>query len=402
MSVPFLDIIGGVTDVSNQLLKLYQIRRDGTFFEQQAFLTRLHEYQAENATLRATKREVLLAKLGEDRAEADHHRDIEFQLANARLQVGLLRELRADAQIAQNAPFGFDPDYLRNIVRETTNAGAKPALLIAPFFNDELSMEQADHGPPEFRIAIRRSWLKTPWASDVALLDGLLTRPLRNTDVDVLMIRQALRDFPVILIHGEIQRQNRAWCSISSWNIVPQRTSEAVNIHLPPLPFPEKTPDGRERIEFEDGLGWAVAVTAGVLAEWFHVTRTGRTPRLHTSLAPTGFPLREIGPSLAAAYEVAMADGAIDVISGQANQALLLADSGYEEAALEILLTVDTNLEEGVQISSADARDLLRRLAASAKSLGDTALADRMQQRLEKESQRFLMRFLNLPETAGD
>ena len=402
MAVPFLDVISGVTDITDQLLKLYQIRRDGTFFEQQAFLAQSRDYEAENAAMRATKREILLAKLGEDRANADHRRDIEYQPANARLQVGLLRELRADAQIARNAPFGFDPDHLRNIVRDATNEGAKQALLIAPFFNDELSVEQADNGPPEFRTAIRRSWLGTPWTSDVALLDGLLTRPLRNTDVDVLMIRQVLHDFPVILIHGEIQRQNRAWCSISGWNIAPRRTSEAININLPPLPFPDKTPDGRERIEFEDGLGWAVAVTAGVLAEWFHITRTGRAPRLLVSSAGARFPLREVGPSVAAAYEVAMADGAIGVISGQANQALLLADSGYAEAALEILMTVDKNLEDGTYILPADARDLLRGLADLAKSLGNMALSDRMHQRLEKESQRFLMRFLNLPEATGD
>jgi len=388
-----------MTDISGQLLELYKLKRDGSFFEQQAFSSKLREYEADAASERAAKREVLFAKLGEDRAQADHLRNTEFQLTAARINVALQQEIQADARLLENAPYGYDQRQLAEIVDHASGHGAKPALLIAPFFNDELSVNEADNGPPAFRVAIRRSWISCPWSNDVALLDGLLKRPLRNTDLDVLIIRQALHALPVILIHGEIQGQNRVWCSITAWNLAPPYTGQSININLPPLPFPQSNAHGKqERIEFEDGLGWAVAVTAGLLAEWFHLIKTGRRPKLHRQLDRDTISLREVGPGLAAAYDVAISANKIDVLSGRVNQAVLLAESGYDEIAVDVLRGIADDLNRGDRLTDPDALDLLRRAKSITDASDDDFLANTMQRSLEEESKRFLFRFLNLPE----
>jgi hypothetical protein len=400
MAVPFLDVISGITDISGQLLELYKIRRDGSFFEQQEFCSKLREYEAAAADERAAKREKLLAQLGEERAQADHERDATAQLLAAHIQVVLQRELKRDARLLENAPYDYDQDHLANIVEQATQNAVKPALLIAPFFSDELSITEADNGPPTFSVGIRRSWMTCPWSSDVAMLGGLLTRPLRKTDLDVLIIREALHALPVILVHGEIQGRNRVWCSITAWNMAPPYSGQAININLPPLPFPEANMHNRQRrIEFEDGLGWAVAVTAGLLAEWFHLTKTGRSPTLHRQLAKEAISMREVGPSLAAAYDVAIESGIVDPISGRANQAILLSESGYQEFALKILKTVAKDLQSGTRISSSDAIDILHRITDTAEALGDSTVAGSLRASLELESRRFLMGFLNLPES---
>jgi len=398
MAVPFLDVINGITNISDQLLELYKIRRDGSFFEQQAFSSKLREYEAAAADERAVKREVLMARLGEQRAQADHTRDASSQLLSAYIQVALQRELKRDAQLLENAPFDYNHAQLANIVTQETENGAKPALLIAPFFSDELSVAEADGGPPTFRVAIRRSWMRCPWSNDVTLLDGLLTRPLRKTDLDVLSIRETLRELPVILIYGEIQRQNRVWCSISAWNIAPPYTGQSITMNLPPLPFPQTDMHTSERIEFEDALGWAVAVTSGLLAEWFHLNKTGRTPTLHRRLGADTISLREVGPGLAAAYDVAIENGVVDLVAGRANQAILLSDSGYNEAALDILKVVAEKLERGACITSADTLDVLTRAIDIAEESSLLSLAESIRASLALESRRYLMRFLNLPD----
>jgi hypothetical protein len=398
MAVPFLGIISGMTDISGQLLELYKTKRDGSFFEQQAFSSKLREYEADAADERAAKREILLAKLGEERAQSDHLRSSESQLTSARINVALQRELQADTRLLENAPYDYDQRQLAEIVSHASGQGIKPALLIAPFFDDELSASEADNGPPAFRVAIRRSWISCAWANDAALLDGLLKRPLRNTDLDVLMIRQALRALPVIVIHGEIQGQNRVWCSVTAWNIAPPYAGQSITINLPPLPFPQPNSHRKqERIEFEDGLGWAVAVTAGVLVGWFHLIRSGRVPKLHRQLDGDTILLREVGPGLAAAYDVAIAANSIDVLSGRMNQAVLLAESGYQEIAVDILRGIVNELDGRRRLAEPDGLELLRKAKDIASVSGDDSLTNIMQRSLDEESKRFLVRFLNLP-----
>ena len=387
-----------MTDISGQLLELYKLKRDGTFFDQQAFSSKLREYEASAASERAEKREIMLAKLGEDRAQSDHYRNFESQLTAARINVALQRELHADTRLLENAPYGFDQKELAEIVAQASGQGAKPALLIAPFFNDELSVNEADNGPPAFRIAIRRSWMGCPWSNDVALLDGLLKRPLRNTDLDVLIIRQALKSLPVIVVHGEIQGQNRVWCSITAWNIAPPYTGQSISVNLPPLPLPHWDANRRqERIEFEDGLGWAVAVTAGLLAEWFHLMKSGRRPKLHRQIPEDTISLREVGPGLAAAYDVAISTKVIDALSGRVNQAIVLAESGYQEIAVDVLRSIAKDLDQGGRVADPDSLNMLQKANSIAEASGDSSLAYTIKRSLEEDSKRFLLGFLNLP-----
>jgi hypothetical protein len=208
-----------------------------------------------------------------------------------------------------------------------------------------------------------------------------------------------LHALPVIVVHGEIQGQNRVWCSVTAWNIAPPYAGQSIDINLPPLPFPQSNVHGKqERIEFEDGLGWAVAVTAGLLAEWFHLIKTGRTPKLHRQLDKDTISLREIGPGLAAAYDVAISTNIIDVLSGRINQAILLAESGYQEIAVDILNSVANDLERGNRLADPNALELLRKAKGIAEAAEGVSLVNTLQRSLEAESKRFLFRFLNLPE----
>ena len=72
-----------------------------------------------------------------------------------------------------------------------------PILLISPFWDETQTHAAADAGGlNHLRTAMSRAWRNAPWSSDFSMLDGFFKRPLRQTDRDVRLIYETLRDLP--------------------------------------------------------------------------------------------------------------------------------------------------------------------------------------------------------------
>ncbi len=436
MTLPFVDIIGGFANISGKLLELYKIKRDGSFFDQQEFLAEIREKEATLADERAKKLEILLHRLGDARAEAEDVQQADRELRNAHLAIASKRYLDSyDRQLGSrneiscfleetaepltsadvglctlvislrllgNSPFSYSNDEVYGIARQATNNGSRPALLIAPFYNDEDSGDVSDQGPPTFRVGIRRAWLNSPWASDLSPLDGLIDRPLRNTDLDIMHIQSTLNDLPVVLVYGEVQRSSRAWCSVLGWNLVPAQSAGAIEINLPRLPLPPLETSSAigqassARLDFEDALGDAVAQTAGVLGQWFHLTKYGRKPKMHRLLDPPNKALTSIGASLAAAYEVAIDLGVIDELDGRVAQLELLSNCGLSRYSSRLAHHVLELYERQSLRGSSAERHHLHCLLTHFEASPDVDGKARTIDLLESASRNYLLNFLNL------
>ncbi|MDD7942827.1 hypothetical protein PHK61_30875 [Actinomycetospora lutea] len=331
MALPFLDIISGLTDVSGQLVEIYKLKRDGSFFDQQKYLAELKTQEEARAAERDVKKEVLLAHLGEERARADDLRAEKRELTSARLSMASAIKLDEHERELASAPYNTSSASLYDRVYSATEGGRKPALLLAPFFSDTDGPNESDSGPPAFRVAIRRAWMASSSSNDMAMLDGVISRPLRNTDLDILHLKEALGALPVVLVYGEIQQGKRVWSSVVSWNLVRGRPGDALSINFPALPLPEKSNElgTQERLDFEDALGGAVLTTVRLLANWFHAANYRRSP---ADLDLSGIP-PQFAVGLAGAYEIAYELGIVDLLEARVDQCAVLERAGARESA---------------------------------------------------------------------
>ncbi len=268
--------------------------------------------------------------------------DRDWRQAQISIQVKAAQD-KLDREMT-NSPFSYTPQELRELVQESTNNGSRPALLVAPFFHEELNREGNDDGPHSFRVAIRRAWVNSQWAADVCSMDGTIKRPLRQTDVDVALLQRALGDLPVILIYGDVQAGKRVWPTLTAWNIVDTFGFQSVQVNFPPLSLPPASSDEEiqraNRLAFEDELGYSTALTVGLLGEWFHLANYGRAPYIHRTLPDNmGLERRSMALGLVAAYEVAIQRGRVQEIHGRIQQAVLYRDAQFSAEARNFALT---------------------------------------------------------------
>ncbi|MFC8353824.1 hypothetical protein ACFUG8_13960 [Streptomyces cyaneofuscatus] len=365
----------GINDLSGRLLELYKLRRDGSFFDQQEFLQLLRE----------------------DEAIRSNDYEVERDRRQAQTSIYVKTEQDRLDRNFNNLPFDYPAEELHGLVSEATGGGAKPALLVAPFFHEELNKEGNDDGPHAFRVAIRRAWMNSPWAADVSILDGFMKRPLRNTDLDVMLLQRALWDLPVILVCGDIQAGSRVWPSLTAWNIVDSRDFRYIQVNFPSLPLPAGTSDENlsrsARLSFEDELGDSTAVTAGMLGEWFHLARHGRHPRIHRMLPEhRGLERRAAALGLTAAYEVAMDRGRIPLHEGMTEQAALFRTAGLSNqarnVALAALRTGEQRHREVLSLAS------LRTLQDVLRDVGNPEDLDEVTRRVEAAARLSVLRTL--------
>jgi hypothetical protein len=287
MSAPLIDVLGGLSDIGGHLLELYRLRRDGTFFEQQQFLSELRIAEAAAADERTIERDQELAKIRVSDALTTLEGNYQLDIRRAQLDISMKQELDRRKRVLESSPFEQDAEEVHSVVARVTEGGRRPALLIAPFYRDRLSQKENDDAPHAFRLAIRRSWLASPWAQDLVPLDGIISRPLKKTDLDIMVIQQVLHDLPVILICGEIQGDRRVWTTLTAWNLAESTTVPSIQVHLPALQAPSLDDHGNnesERLKFEDYLGRAVTLIIGTFGDWFHVVHYARRPHVHLGL----------------------------------------------------------------------------------------------------------------------
>ncbi len=218
----------------------------------------------------------------------------------------------------------------RELVAEATGGGARPALLIAPFYHEDTGTNAS---APRFVVALRQSWLTTPWHDDLAPLAGLIDRPLHRLDVDVRAVRQALHGLPVVLVYGQVQEGGRVWPSLAAWNILPGTGDSSLHLTFPQFSLPAPD-DGEALRDLGDQLGRMFALTVGNLGDWFHLLRNQRPPRLHRMLAEDESSERAfLSTSAADAYDLMVTEGQLDSDLARAHQARVLVEGGLPDLA---------------------------------------------------------------------
>ncbi|MGW2253478.1 hypothetical protein ACWCXH_25265 [Kitasatospora sp. NPDC001660] len=364
------------------------MKQDGSFSAQQELLHTLRDQESESAHDRALERDERAAgdKLRELGVSAEYEAQRDWRLAQIGLDVKQIQG-RIDRELGE-APFAFTADEFYGLVHAATEGGKVPALLIAPFVRDDLSGQENDSAPHSFRVSIRRSWLRESWSNDLVPLDGFLKRPLRNTDLDILIIQRALRDLPVVLVHGEVQSNQRAWYSLHAWNIVDSPELRSVQMNFPPLSLPQADPpEGRAArlLAFEDELGGSTAIIAGLIAEWFHLVKYGRRPRLHTLIPDSMGPeQRAIAAGLAASYEVALERQRIDTLAARVGQAQIYREAGLLDRASEFAEQALFEAESAIRVrESSVSTEALRELIAVLDSVASNENMLRAQSILE-------------------
>ncbi|MFI8346548.1 hypothetical protein [Streptomyces sp. NPDC085596] len=384
----------GLSSLSGNLLTLYKIKQDGSFRDQQELLHRLRELEAGNAQQRALQNESQAARNRVHEAAIDHSYEIERDWRQARVGIEVKAIQDKMDRDLKEAPFSYTSNDFYTLVHDATRGGEVPALLVAPFVRDNLSGQENADGPHSFRVAIRRKWLQSPWSSDLVSLDGALKRPLISTDVDILHIQRALRDLPVILVYGEVQSSSRVWPALCAWNIVDSPELRSVQVNFPPVPLPgvnqQNPPDSNSVLAFEDELGGSTAITAGLIAEWFHLVKHGRIPRLHTLIpAALHSERRVIAAGLAASFEVALERGRVDIVSARVGQASVYLDVGLRAQAISAASQALAATESGAAHAATQS---IRRLAEVLDTLGLSDEANRARLALEAAARRAILR----------
>ncbi len=381
-------LFSGLFGLSGNLLALYKMKQDGSFRAQQELLHSLRDQESESSHDRTLERDGQAAdnKLRELGASAEYEARRDWRLAQIGFDVKQLQG-RLDREL-EEAPFAFTSDEFYGLVHQATAGGRVPALLIAPFVRDNLSGQENDSGPHSFRVSIRRSWLRESWSNDLIPLDGILKRPLRNTDLDILIIQRALRDLPVVLVHGEVQSNQRAWYSLHAWNIIDSPELRSVQMNFPPLSLPQAgSPEEQAAslLAFEDELGGSTAIIAGLIAEWFHLVKYGRRPRLHTLLPDSMGPeQRAIAAGLAASYEVALERQRIDTLTARVGQAQVCWEAGLLNTASEFAEQALFEAESVTAVpNSSVSTEALRELVAVLESVASDESMRRAQSILE-------------------
>ncbi|MEU2511106.1 hypothetical protein [Streptomyces syringium] len=384
----------GLSSLSGNLLTLYKIKQDGSFRDQQELLHQLRELEAGNAQQRVLRNESQASRNRVHEAAISNSYEVErdWRQAQIGIEVKAIQE-KMDREL-EESPFSYASNDFYALVHDATRGGEVPALLVAPFVRDNLSGQENADGPHSFRVAIRRKWLQSPWSSDLVSLDGALKRPLTSTDVDIFHIQKALRDLPVILVYGEVQSSSRVWPALCAWNIVDSPELRSVQVNFPPVSLPganqQIPPDSNSVLAFEDELGGSTAITAGLIAEWFHLVKHGRMPRLHT-LIPVALESerRVIAAGLAASFEIALERNRVDAVSARVGQASVYLDVGLRDQAISAAFQALATTESGtVHVATRS----IRRLAEILDTLGLPDEAGRARLALESAARRAILR----------
>ncbi|MFC9331495.1 hypothetical protein [Kitasatospora sp. NPDC057015] len=387
----------GLVDVSGRMLELYKLRRDGNYFEQQDYLHEIREREAEAAKQRLIESEERTRATRLSESEDIQRNALERDWQQADVQIYSKVTLERLTRQIENSPFSHSYDEFYELAHEASRGGQIPVLLVAPFFREDASRQENDDGPHSFRVAVRRSWMGSPWSGDLGLLDGAISRPLRGTDADLLILRHALRDLPAVVVYGEVQSGVRVWPSLAAWNIADTSSMRSIQVNFPPLSIPVEAvgPDAHptSRLQFEDELGYSISVTAALIAEWFHLANFGRTPSLHQALPLAMAPeRRSIAAGLAAAFEIALERGHVSESVARVNQAVLFGDSNLSSQASRATERALTLIESMAETPTRDTVYQLRQLLLICNVSGDHVLADRTTELLEAVARESLYR----------
>lgn len=318
----------GISNAVGHVLTWYSRKQDR---EQRQQFADLRAQESKRAYADMLARDQKQAEFALERAQAESSMRIEEAHVMADIKQAMEIEGERRHRELANSPFEYSLDEAHQMVAEHTRDGAVPVFLIAPFQYD-----YPTDGVPVFTTAVRRTWAMDPWSSDLAVLDGLITRPLKWLDVDIRTIRRALHDLPVVAVHGHVQANARLWISVTAWNLGDASGTRVLDMNLAPLMLPAPEEDTiQRRLAFEDAAASAVSLVAGAYGDWFHILRSGRLPRMHTLLSAELDPLRRsLAADGAAMYAATVSRGLASGTRAALAQAVILAEGGLLDDAV--------------------------------------------------------------------
>jgi hypothetical protein len=303
------------------------------FFKQQDYLATIRQGEDQHRFEQETARQSLSEARADQRSAEAHQRAMQMEQLRSVVSIETQLVVAEARRSIENSPFFHSPAETRKRVA-TMVADGRPALLFAPFYDEDRA--DAVNG---FGVAMNHTWDQLSWRDSLVRLSGLFRRPLHQSDVDLMAIRETLHGLPIVLIHGDVQAGRRVWTSMQGWGLTPGLTPSAgdqlIKVDLPNLELPDATSDPAARLEFQDELARVCGTVAGVLGDWYHLFSTGRAPRVHLDCVDDEV-RRKVGAAVAGAYEAASARGRMERVHAGLGQARVLAESGLVEEAVEV------------------------------------------------------------------
>jgi hypothetical protein len=150
----------------------------------------------------------------------------------------------------------------------------RPLLLIAPFWDETQINSENDAGGQQLRVTVADALRDTVWCDDFTILDGYFKRPLRQTDMDLRIINDVLKELPVCIVYGTLD-QHEIRAEIALWNILPGEVpGRRVYIRgKGRMPRDVVVQDNRE---FKEDLGTDLANEVGQIGAIYHFFESGR------------------------------------------------------------------------------------------------------------------------------
>jgi hypothetical protein len=209
-------------------------------------------------------------------AEQNRNQVEQLELRNSQnrdLQI-IMHELRIDFERArrrmESSPFFHDDLDTADLLWREFKAKGLPLFLVSPFWDETKTNMDSDAGGGDahFRTAISGAWHEIQYDAHGLCLDGIFRRPLRQTDMDVLWIRNTLKDLPIVLSYGYTDGKS-VHPVVSTWNVLPDTPRNQIStFHGKAL-----LPGERDDEEFRQLIGQAiVGVTGAVMG----VTEDGK------------------------------------------------------------------------------------------------------------------------------
>ena len=364
----------GALDVGDRLLEIYKIKTDGTFYQQKEFESHLHERED---AVRAEQTAALAA-------DSDW-RGLEIRLAT------LSQTDRINRLLAAN-PFILSPEDTTALVEKASAEGTHPVLLEAPIDIDKRVTRTGQQELLDLDIGQR--WARHPCAADVTPLSGVISRPLRNQDVDVHIIASSMSDIPVILTYGHVKADRTLWASVYAWNIIANDPEPApLTIALPSIPYPDADEHSVEMQRWKQEVSSRIEIIIALLAQWFFLVKRRRKPTLDKLIVlDSGLEIRALlARQLVAAYEIIASEehSSIDI---RLDQAELFTDAGMNaQASVFALSILDYVREQNVQETNYPALERLTRILTA---IGDQASTTEARELLESRSRVTVQRVL--------
>jgi hypothetical protein len=379
-----------------QLLDAYQHKSELDFRRYEAELKRAaleaeRSHQAEQARL---NREFA-------RVEGELQRAHDLNRIWEEAKVGLWYAAELDVHQARNAvwPFLMPREDLQHMLRKVSHDGARPLLLFAPLSDESKSAAESGTSPQYFRTGPRNYWATTPWSADAEPLEGLFSRPLHNGDLDIYLIREELGDLPVVLVNVQLQASGRLWFTVRGWGL--QDGGAGIRVQFPYLTVPTQPgPTGSlvrkdALLEAEDQICAQFGPVVAMLADWFHLTRHGRVPRLHRTLPPGLEDQRTVvAAGSLSGFLIAERDGVLNRLDALIGAARVAVEGELGTLPAELVDRLRALMAERPGLISDQTAASLALLSAAARGQGDLALAATAYATLEGATRQLLR---NLP-----